>query len=314
MTYQDGVIESLVQPELRLSLVTDIVGENFLYLSGQEPDYRWETITADLLDVVQRFHVDEVITFSAMPAAIPHTRQADMLMRSTKLKDGVKYVHGRAVHPGALTDLFEYYAAKQEVSVTNIRVRVPFYLAQLGEPFLAGALAAIRMTANLGGPRLPLGDLEQHEDRVNSAYRELLEKSPDLAELITALENEYDVNPSEQAFATTTDELLQVPSVDEIGLAAEKFLAAHGGNSLAGVIEPAGDDAHSKQKRWRGGKLFGRDFPLLGAKRSEEPVSSEADQNQQHDGRVKETGDSNPAEKKTEIQKNLRQALRRSCG
>lgn len=275
--YQDGKLANLVQPELQLSLVTDIEGENFLYLSGQEPDYRWESVTADLIDAVRRFRVDEVITFAAMPAAIPHTRPADMLMRSTRQKDGVKYVPGHAVHPGALTDFFEYYAGKLGISVVNIRVRVPFYLAQLGEPFLAGALAALRMTASLGGPKLPLGDLERYEDRADAAYQELLENSPDLAELISSMEHEYDVNPSQQAFATSDQELLRVPSVEEIGLAAEKFLAVHGSSSLADVFEPEPDLPQSKQKKRRSGKFLGIDFPLLGNKHSADEDSADGD-------------------------------------
>ena len=277
VTYQDGKLAALIQPELKLSLVTDIEGEYFLYLSGQEPDYRWESVTADLLAVIHRFKVQEVITFSAMPAAVPHTRQADMLVRSTQLKDGVKYVQGRAVHPGAMTDFFEYYAQKNDVSVTNIRVRVPFYLAQLGEPFIAGALAAVRMTANLGGPKLSLGDLEQYEDRANIAYQELLANNPELAAIVAAMEREYDVNPDERVFATSDEEFLQVPSMEEIGRAAEKFLAAHGSGSLAEVIEPEVANDQEKNKKRNSGKLFGFDFSLRSIKRNAENNDSEKD-------------------------------------
>lgn len=287
--YQDGKLVHLIKPELRLSMVTDIEGENFLYLSGQEPDYRWESVTLDLLDVVQRFRVSEVITFAAMPAAIPHTRPADMLMRSTQQKDNVKYVQGKAVHPGSLTDFFEYYAEKLGISVVNIRVRVPFYLAQLGEPFLAGALAVLRMTANLGGPKLPLGDLERYEDRANVLYQELLANNPDLAELIASMEREYDINPSEQAFAKSDQELLQVPSVEEIGLAAEKFLAVHGNNLRDDVFEPDLNSAQSKQKKRRAGKFFGLDFPLLGGKRDSEEAKLTLDGSIDTLGQLEET-------------------------
>ncbi|MDR6939014.1 PAC2 family protein [Arcanobacterium hippocoleae] len=280
VNYRDGKLESLVQPELRLSLVTDIEGENFLYLSGQEPDYRWESVSRALLDVINRFKIADVISFSAMPATIPHTRPADMLLRSTQLRENVKYVPGKAVHPGSLSDYFEFYAGKHGVSVTNVRVRVPFYLVQIGEPFLSGALAAVRMTADLGGPKLPVGDLEQFAERALVTYGELIEQNPDLNDLITMLEREYDANPSEQAFATSDTELMQVPSMEEIGRAAEKFLAVHAQSQLADVIEeqPSQQQISSEQsKRSFAGKLFGFDFGVRASRQSQQEQAAKDD-------------------------------------
>ena len=172
----------------------------------------------------------KVFSFAAMAAAVPHTRPADMLLRSTKFHPGVKYVQGQAEHYAALSDYFEFAAAKDDLSVTNLRVRVPFYIAQSGTPFISGALALAKMTADLGGPSLPLGDLEQFEDRQEQAFAQLMDSGGDIAQLVAKLEEEYDANPEEMRFASTSEDGIRVPTFEEIGIAAERFLAGQTGN------------------------------------------------------------------------------------
>ncbi len=230
VTYRDGKIADFVTAALNLKLVTDIRGVNFLYLCGQEPDYRWAEICRDLIRIVKDFRVKKVFSFAAMAAAVPHTRPADMLLRSTKFHPGVKYVQGQAEHYAALSDYFEFAAAKDDLSVTNLRVRVPFYIAQSGTPFISGALALAKMTADLGGPSLPLGDLEQFEDRQEQAFAQLMDSGGDIAQLVAKLEEEYDANPEEMRFASTSEDGIRVPTFEEIGIAAERFLAGQTGN------------------------------------------------------------------------------------
>lgn len=139
-------------------------------------------------------------------------------------------MQGQAEHYAALSDYFEFAAAKDDLSVTNLRVRVPFYIAQSGTPFISGALALAKMTADLGGPSLPLGDLEQFEDRQEQAFAQLMDSGGDIAQLVAKLEEEYDANPEEMRFASTSEDGIRVPTFEEIGIAAERFLAGQTGN------------------------------------------------------------------------------------
>ncbi|MDD7464985.1 MAG: PAC2 family protein [Actinomycetaceae bacterium] len=225
VSYQDGKLVDLAQPHMNLDLVTDMHGENFLYLSGQEPDFRWNTLTQDLLSVVKRFGVREVFSFAGMPAGVPHTRPADMLIRTTTRTD-VQFVPGSADHFSQLQDFFEFHAGRSGVSVTNIRVRVPFYMAKGPHPFISGALAVIKMTANLGGPTLPLGDLEQLEDEQLSGLNQMVEEGSDFAQLLSRLEEEYDKLPSNAGVTRPADILPPMPTSEEIAQAAEQFLAS----------------------------------------------------------------------------------------
>ena len=243
--YKDGKLVDLTQPRMDLSLVTDMHGENFLYLSGSEPDFRWNTLSADLLAVIDKFQVREVYSFAGMPAGVPHTRPADMLIRTTR-RDDVQQVPGHAEHFAQLQDFFEYKAGQAGISVTNIRVRVPFYMARGPHSFISGALAVMKMMASLGGPMLPLGDLEQLEDQQMQDLSQMVEEGSDFAQLLAQLEEDYDHLPSDAGVVRPVEELPSIPSAEEISVAAEQFLASLSGNMLSNSEAENGLGADSR--------------------------------------------------------------------
>lgn len=246
VTYSDGKIADFVAPELYLNLVTDMSGQSFLYLGGQEPDFNWEKVAKSIISIVERFQVRQVYSLAAMPGTAPHTRPADMLLRSTAPDSSTKFIKGQVQHYGALPDLFEFYAEKNDIPVMNIRVRVPFYIAKGAQPFISGALAAIKMIANLGGPRLPLGDLEQLEDQQVEGLNQILAENPELQTLLDHLEEDYDSAAGDESFVKTEEESPAIPSAEEIGQAAERFLAAQTDNPLQEIFS-VGDKDGKKQ-------------------------------------------------------------------
>ncbi len=247
VSYADGRIVGLTMPEVRLALVTDVQGENFLYLTGQEPDFRWREVAETIIDIIQKFGVQTVYSFAAMPAPVPHTRPVDMLIRSTETAGEHPVVEGFAEHYAELSDVFEHLAGQAGIEVINIRVRVPFYLVRGDSPFFAGALAAIKMLAARGGPTFPLGDLEQLEDNQQKAIAELRVDGTDFAELVKKLEQDYD--ESELGFVTNEETVPVIPSSEEIGDAVEQFLASHDSSPLDRVQKPKQEPHYSDDLR-----------------------------------------------------------------
>lgn len=239
--YSDGKLVDLAIPHMNLDLVTDMHGENFLYLSGNEPDFYWPTITRDLLSVVKKYSVKEVFSFAGIPAGVPHTRPADLLIRTTTRTD-VQRVPGLAQNFAQLQDFFEYLAGQEGISVTNMRVRVPFYMAKGPQPFISGALALIKMTADLGGPTLPLGDLEQLEDQQLNELADMVEEGSDFAQLLQHLESDYDKLPSSAGVVRPADTLPAMPTAEEISRAAEQFLATLGADPLHAEVKSEDKD------------------------------------------------------------------------
>lgn len=232
VTYVDGIIADMVEPGMALDLVTDVSGHSFLYFHGAEPDFQWPALTQDLLEIIEKFGVTQVFSFHGMPAPVPHTRPADMLIRTTQHVENPSAIAGQASHPASLSDYFEYEAGRAGIKVSNIRVRVPLYMSRSDMPFFSGAIAAVKQLATLGGPTIPLGDLEQHEDQQEIELANIAEHDTEFAGLVAKLEEEYD--RSEQSFVqpeSTSD----IPTSDEIGEAVERFLASQDSSPLDAI-------------------------------------------------------------------------------
>jgi hypothetical protein len=74
----DGRLSELTWPELAIKRAR--VGErDLLILAGPEPDDRWQTFSAALVELARRFEVQEWISLGSIPAAVPHTRAVPIL-------------------------------------------------------------------------------------------------------------------------------------------------------------------------------------------------------------------------------------------
>ena len=74
MNYQNGRLVGIWREGMALSLVKDVEGTELLRLHGTEPDFHWDALLADMIDVVERFGVRSIYSFSAIGTPTPHTR------------------------------------------------------------------------------------------------------------------------------------------------------------------------------------------------------------------------------------------------
>ena len=75
---RDGRPAELTWPELALRRVS-IGSRDILVLSGPEPDFRWDELSAAAIEITRRFGVREWLSLGAIPAAVPHTRAVPLL-------------------------------------------------------------------------------------------------------------------------------------------------------------------------------------------------------------------------------------------
>lgn len=74
LNYQNGRLAGIWREGMALSLVKDVEGSEFLRLHGTEPDFHWDALLADMIDVVERFGVRSIYSFTAI--GTPHTAYA----------------------------------------------------------------------------------------------------------------------------------------------------------------------------------------------------------------------------------------------
>ncbi|WP_124039649.1 PAC2 family protein [Neoactinobaculum massilliense] len=221
--YLNGKLEDVARPTASLRLMKDINGQPFLYLYGAEPDFRWEELAADLLDVVDRFSVSTVFSMAGIPAAIPHTRQPDMIVRAVGHPSDIPMLEAEAWFPASFATFFEYIANAAGKSTVNLTVRVPVYLVQ--HNFSAGSVAILAQLSKMSGLSFPMGDLEHAASEEENQFNAMRAQNEEFNQLVTSFEQDYDAHEGDPGLVRAPETSTSIPSAEEIGDAAERFLA-----------------------------------------------------------------------------------------
>jgi len=224
MTFVEDHWESYDAPRLELSLVEDSAGQPFLMLTGPEPDVQWERFTAAVRAVVERFGVRLSIGVHAIPMAVPHTRPVGVTAHATRpemVGDYEPWV-GRVQVPGHIAGLLELRLGEWGHEAAGFAVHVPHYLAQAEYP--DAAVALISAVGKLGGLDLPTQSLVEAGTQVRAAVAAQVAEQPEVAAVVTALEEQYDAFVGSRGRSLLAQEA-SLPTADELGAELERFLA-----------------------------------------------------------------------------------------
>ena len=82
LDFVDGEIKDVQWPEITVSLAS-IGGREALIMTGSEPDMRWREFASSAGDLAVRFGVTRLISVGAVPAAVPHTMDAPVMMTAS---------------------------------------------------------------------------------------------------------------------------------------------------------------------------------------------------------------------------------------
>jgi hypothetical protein len=114
--------------------------------------------------------------------------------------------------------------------VVGYTVHVPHYLAQTDYPAAAEALLA--EVARSGSLQIPLAALSEAGAEVHQKINEQVEASPEVAQVVTALEHQYDAFVAAQENRSLLAHDEELPSGDELGAEFERFLAQQAGDKF----------------------------------------------------------------------------------
>ncbi|MGV0792351.1 proteasome assembly chaperone family protein [Mycolicibacterium sp. XJ1819] len=224
MTFKTDHFTNYEEPELNLYALRDSVGTPFLLLAGLEPDLRWERFITAVRLLAERLGVRGVIGLGTIPMAVPHTRPITMTAHSNDkdlIADHTPWV-GEVQVPASVSNLLEFRMAQHGHEVVGYTVHVPHYLAQTDYPAAAEALLAeVTKSASL---EIPLDALDRAGAEVLDKINEQVEGSTEVAQVVAALERQYDafVAAQENRSLLVRDE--DLPSGDELGAEFERFL------------------------------------------------------------------------------------------
>jgi hypothetical protein len=239
MTFKTDHFTAYDDPELNLYALHDSVGTPFLLLAGLEPDLRWERFITAVRLLVERLGVRQVIGLGTIPMAVPHTRPVTMTAHANNkdLTAGHEPWVGEIQVPASVSNLLEYRLAQHGHQTVGFTVHVPHYLAQTAYPPAAEAL--LGEVSRIAALDFPLGELTKAGAEVHDKINEQVESSAEVAQVVTALERQYDafVAAQENRSLLARDE--DLPSGDELGAQFERFLAQQAGDESTGEDDAA---------------------------------------------------------------------------
>jgi predicted ATP-grasp superfamily ATP-dependent carboligase len=227
MTFAKDHWEDYDTPELAMSMLRDAEGTPFLLLAGLEPDREWDAFTAAVMQLSGDLRVRLSVGFHGIPMGAPHTRQLGVTAHATQpeLIEGYRPLVEKLQVPGSAAGLLEYRLGAGGRDAIGFAVHVPHYLAQAAYP--AAAVTLLESVQRATGLVLPGDALREAARRTDLEIARQVEGSEEVAEVVRALEQQYD------AFAADRENLLagdeQVPTAEELGAQFEQFLAEQQG-------------------------------------------------------------------------------------
>jgi hypothetical protein len=214
-------------PELDVVALTDSGGTGFLLLSGPEPDTQWERFAAAVEQLVAHFGVRLVVNMTGIPMAVPHTRPIGVTVHGTSpdLTEGHEALFANAEVPGSAVALTEFRLGEAGHAAMGFAVHVPHYLARAEYPQAARVLVDHLAVAT--GLYLSTEALTAAAERADREIAEQVAGSEEVAQVVAALERQYDTVVSGGAERSGTGLGGELPSADELAAEVERFLAGH---------------------------------------------------------------------------------------
>lgn len=214
-------------PRLDLRMLHDAIGQNYLLLSGYEPDFRWEEFIRVVISLVNHFEVSTTTWAHAIPMPVPHTRPLRLSATGNRseIVEQLSVWKARVEAPAHALHLLEHELMEAEDPVASLVVLVPHYLADGVVP--AGPLKLLEALGTATGLLIPTEDLREKDRVFRAEVDEQIASNEEVQRLIAVLESQHDGflkgTPQENPFADADGEL---PTADEIAAELERYLSA----------------------------------------------------------------------------------------
>ncbi|MDO5727667.1 MAG: PAC2 family protein [Bowdeniella nasicola] len=213
--------------EIAIDLLRDDEGTELVLLHGYEPTLRWEEFSDTVTALAEEMQVRMAIGTRSVAMTFPHTRPVPVLSHGNATAElaAIGFTLSEEEEPqewpASMATTLEYKIGKRQIPSVGFTAGVPFYAQGTWYPQAGAEL--IRRISAITDLALPLGDLEAAHVHASRDITEEVERDEHVSQALGLMEKAYDekVGPDDewqQPFADT-------PTADEIGAAAEAFLA-----------------------------------------------------------------------------------------
>jgi proteasome assembly chaperone (PAC2) family protein len=216
----EGVTRVIEWPELELSSARPAEGDrDVVFLTGAEPNLRWKTFSATVVDVARELNVEMVVSLGALLADVPHTRPVQItgIAADAELSERLGFTATRYEGPTGIVGVVQDACTKAGLLAASLWAPVPHYVATVPSP--KATLALLGRLQDLLGIPIDMTDLEEAAVDYERRLDEAVASEPEVRMLVERLEQQMD--DDEISFRN-------LPSGDSIAREFERFLREQG--------------------------------------------------------------------------------------
>ncbi len=215
---EDGLTRRIDWPETAFyhAPVPGIERDAVLAL-GIEPNLRWRTFSAEIVELAADLDVELVVTLGALLADVPHTRPAPVTGSATdpKLVQELGLASSRYEGPTGIVGVVHDACRAAELPSASLWAAVPHYASLAASP--KAALALCERLSGLLGTRFELADLERASEAYEQQVSEAVASDEETEAYVRQLEERRDALGDE----------LDVPSGETLAAELTRFLREH---------------------------------------------------------------------------------------
>ncbi len=214
----EGRFGAITWPAITLHRVEPVAGGPLLVLTGAEPDFAWQALGRDLVELSHAVGLEDYVGLGSVPGPVPHTRPVRVTTTSNDESLLLRFgrAHEKMLVPGSAQVTLEIILGDVGLRTLGMWARVPHYVA--GDYPAAAAMLLRRVCEHLD-LEVDLSDLDdealQHADRLADAASE----SSEVTSHISALEGAYDADVADDSGLEGP-----LPTGDQIAEELERFL------------------------------------------------------------------------------------------
>jgi len=192
-TIKEGRLVELKFPENDFYYSKNLYSKDFIFFQGVEPHLRWNLFVDLLFDLVKAFDVSQIFTLGGTYDYIPHTYppMVSALVNHEHLREKViqaglgltEYTGPISIHTFILES-----ARRRGLNAVSLWGHAPQYLQTRNMKVVHSVLKSLFRITEVG---MDLSELEKASDFFNRQVNHLVEKDPNLQEIINKLEEVY---------------------------------------------------------------------------------------------------------------------------
>jgi proteasome assembly chaperone (PAC2) family protein len=188
---EDGLVKSFQRADNSFYASTE---GNLILFIGQEPNINWGKYAECIFSLCSEYQVRQIYFIGSVAGLVPHTREPKIFcsVSNEKLKDqyqqlGIGFSSYKG--PASIVTYLIKLAEERNIDMTSFISAVPIYIQGRNPKAI---YSAARRIASILKIKIEFEELQEAANKFENKLNELIEKQPELVEIIHKLEGEYD--------------------------------------------------------------------------------------------------------------------------